>query len=470
MQYNAKTRARPKPYQKEGVLDLEDFLEIGGGALLADDMGLGKTLQALWLMRRQAVGDMFPALVVCPASVKYTWEHEAMVHTNLRAQVLEGRTPPAGHLGSVPKLLIINPDILKDWLPWLSKVGLQTLVLDESQYFTNIRTKRTKAAIALARQVPYKVAMSGTPLTNRPSELWPTLHMLRPDLFPSFFSYAQTYCKPKRAPWGWEYKGAENIPQLHALLKRSLMVRRLKSEVEDQLGGLGGKVRSVLPMELSSRAEYNKAAGDTLAWVRENYGASRAKAAGKAMAVTRIGYLLRLVAKLKAKSVVQWANQWLEEYPEEKLVLFGIHKPMLRYLCKHVRAKHVLVDGSVTGRKRKAAVDQFVLDKPTRLFVGNMRAAGTGVDGLQRVCNTLAFAETWWRPGDHTQAEDRIYRMGQERAAWVNYLVAPDTIEADLCQLIQTKQEIIHGTLDGKVVDSLDIFDQLLETLTKTQK
>lgn len=461
-------KAKALPYQRQGVRDLEDFLEEGGGGLLADDMGLGKTLQTLWLLRRSTVGDMFPALVICPASVKYTWEHEAAEHVNLRSQVLEGRTPPAGTLGldMMPKLLIINPDILANWLPYLLRIGLKTIVMDECQYFTNLKTKRTKATIKLARAVPYRLALSGTPLTNRPSELWPTLHMIRPDEFPSFFSYAQSYCKPRRRPWGWVYDGAENLDQLHAVLKATCMVRRMKTDV---LKDLPSKMRRVVPMEIERAAEYQYAAGDFLNWLRENHGGHRANKAARAVAVTRIGYLLRLAAKLKARRVVQWVNNFLEEFPDEKIVLFAVHKKMIEVLQRRVRGKHVTVDGSVTGRNRKLAVDEFRRNKECRVFIGNIRAAGTGVDGLQDVCNTTAFAEIWWRPGDIIQAEDRIWRIGQGNVAWINYLIAGGTIEEDLCRIIQTKQSIIRSTLDGAPFEGdMNVFDQLIKVLGKT--
>lgn len=453
------------PYQREGVRDIEDF---DGRALLADDMGLGKTMQALWFLKRKRVPTL-PALVVCPASVKYHWEHEAFTHVKMRGQVLEGRTPPKGKMqGVVPPLTIINPDILKQWLPYLRKMGIQTVILDECQMFQNPAAGRTKAAMQLCRDVRNVVALSGTPLTNRPAELWPTLNMIRPDLFPSFFSYAQEYCQPRRAPWGWEYKGAENIPQLHTLLRRNLMIRRLKKDV---VKDLPDKVRAVVPMELSRPHEYRHASGDFLGWMKTNYGKIKARRAAKAAAVTRIGYLLRLAAKLKARAVVAWANKFVEEFPDEKLVLFAIHKKMIDVLSRRVNAKSVVVDGNVVKRRRKHAVDQFRQDPDTRIFIGNIKAAGTGVDGLQDVCSNLAFAEMWWRPGDHVQAEDRIHRIGQKGGAWISYLVAGGTIEEDLCRIIQAKQAIIRATLDGETIveDDLDVWDQLIQLITGNQ-
>lgn len=454
-------KAKAYQFQKDGVRALERFIRQGQGALLGDDMGLGKTLQALWLLKRSKAGPMLPALVVCPASVKYSWEHSALQHVGLRSQVLEGRTPPSGRTLVAPvDLLVINPDILTGWLPWLRRLGLNTVVLDECQYFQNPRAKRTKAALDLCREVPYKLALSGTPLTNRPAELWPVLHMLRPDLWPSFLAFAHRHCDPKKKKWGWVYQGAERIPELNRQLRENVMVRRMK---KDHLPGLPDKVRSVTPMDISDRAEYNAANGDFLKWLANTQGKHVARKAKKAEQIARIGYLLRLTARLKARAVVEWANMWLEANPGEKLVLFAIHKKMIQVLQRRIGAKSVTVDGSVTGRRRSLAVQQFRNDPGTRVFIGNIKAAGTGLDGLQGVCNTLAFAELWWRPGDHVQAEDRIYRIGSTETAWIYYLVAGGTIEEKLAKILQEKQKVIHGVLDGEaLIDSIDILDQLM--------
>jgi SWI/SNF-related matrix-associated actin-dependent regulator 1 of chromatin subfamily A len=458
---------RAYDYQKESVRDMEDFLHVGKGALLADDMGLGKTLETLWLLCRQRVRPMFPALVVCPANVKYSWEHTAIEHVGIRAQVIEGRTPISSGFKSttIPRLTIINPDILPSWLPHLKGAGYKTLVLDECQYFANPRAQRTKAAIELARVVDSVLALSGTPLLNAPGELWPTLYMVRPDKFRSLFAFAEEFCCPKREFGRWTYRGARNLGKLHTLLRRTCMVRRLK---EDVLDNLPDKVRQVVPMDLTDRAEYDHASTDFVGWLRKHYRDNRGRVqrAARAAAVTRVGYLVRLVAKLKARSVVDWANRFLLERSKDKLVLFGVHTKMLQLLERQIHAKSITVDGSVAGRHRKLAVDQFRKDPNTRVFIGNIRAAGIGIDGLQDVCQNLAFAELWWVPGVHTQAEDRIYRIGQQGVAWINYLVAGDTIEEHLCRLIQTKQETIHATLDGADYErSMDVFDQLIAVL-----
>ena len=458
--------AKPYPYQREGVQDMEDFLASGGGTLLADDMGLGKTLETLWLLQRSKVCQMLPALVVCPASTKYSWEHTALEHLGLRAQVLEGRKPPNNGFGLAGhRITIINPDILPAWLPHLRRVGYKALVLDECQYFGNVNSRRTRAALDLARVTPNRVALSGTPLVNNPSELWPTLHMLRPDVFNSMFSFAEEYAYPRREFGRWVCKGARNLGKLHALLRRTCMVRRLK---EDVLHDLPDKYRQVVPVDLSDRAEYDHATRDFVGWLCAHYrdDKGRVRRAARAAAVTRVGYLVRLAARLKARAVVDWVNKFLVERPDDKLVVFAVHTKMVRLLERHIEANHTTVDGGVTGRRRKLAVDKFRRDPDTRVFIGNIRAAGVGIDGLQEVCQNLAFAELWWVPGVHTQAEDRIYRIGQRGVAWINYLVAGGTIEEHLCSIIQEKQQTIHAVLDGAGYQGdMNVFDQLIAVL-----
>ncbi len=449
-------------YQKEGVYDIEDF---NGRALLADEMGLGKTLSALWFMRRERI-PTFPALVICPAPIKYTWEHEALEHFNLRPQVLEGQTPTKGPLGTIPKLTIINPDILRFWLPRFKLYGLKTVVLDECQMFMNRTSKRTKAAMILTREVPNVLALSGTPLTNRPAELWPTLHMIRPDVFPQWFSFAHEYCAPFRTPWGWEYKGATNLPKLHALLRRTCMIRRLKKDVLDDLPE---KMRRVVHLDIPKRSEYNEASNNFLVWLMKKYGAVRAERASRAAKIARIGYLLRLVARLKARQVVDWATTFLTDCPNEKLILFGVHRKMIDVLHRRIPFKNVVVDGSVHGRRRKYAVDQFQNDADTRLFIGNIKAAGLGL--TLTAASNLAFTEMWWRPGDHLQAEDRIHRIGQHSVSWISYLIAGGTIEEDLCRIIQNKQAVITAVLDGGgVMPDINVYDQLIKVLEDRAK
>jgi SWI/SNF-related matrix-associated actin-dependent regulator of chromatin subfamily A-like protein 1 len=446
----------PFPYQKDVVLDVEDF---NGRAMISAEMGLGKTAMALWVLKRQKI-QSYPAVVVCPASTKYIWEHEA-IRIGIRPTVLEGTKPPESTRKSTPpRLTILNYDILKHWLPHLLKQGVSTVIYDESQYIANRRAGRTKAALKLGRQAKHVIALSGTPLVNRPAELWPTLHVVRPDLYPSFWTFCQRFCRPRRTPWGWDFSGASNLDILHSTLTRQMMVRRLKKDV---LKDLPEKMRCVVPVEISDRKEYELARDDFVGWLKSRQ-ADRVQSALRAQQMTQIGYLLRLCARLKLRAVVDWCNEFLSG-SDEKLVVFAVHRKMIEALDRRLEGgKHVVIDGQVGGRLRKAAVDQFQRDPSTRVLIGNVKAAGVGL--TLTAASNVAFAELYWTPGAMTQAEDRCHRIGTTSTVWAHYLVAHGTIEERLCKAIQEKQATIRTVLDGGAEeDDLSILDMLVSEL-----
>ena len=335
------------------------------------------------------------------------------------------------------------------------------VLVSNCHYAKNTTAKRTKAVRAVDKGIRNVIAISGTPLLSRPIELFPTLQMLRPSTFPSRWAYAHEYCKPRWTPWGWKYDGASRIPELHDLLEQLCMIRYLKRDV---LPELPEKNRRVLPLALSDEAEYREASDSFLSWIGKTNPA-RLLTAERAETLVKLGELKRLAARLKLRAVVDWTNEWLESYPDEKIVLFAVHRKMIEALVRRISSKSVVVDGSVTGRRRKAAVDQFQRDRGTRAFVGNIRAAGVGI--TLTAASTLAFCELDWVPANMVQAEDRIHRIGQTAPTWCWYLVAAGTIEEDLCKILEKKQRVVSGVLDGSgAADDLDVHKRLLEKIS----
>jgi len=445
---------RPYPYQVEGAKAIQRFR---GRVLLADSMGLGKSIQSLmWLSKRP---DALPGVICCPSSVKFGWARHVERLLKINPIILEGRSsyPVDGN-----DIFIINYDIMADWKDELIETGFKTLVLDEIQYCANPKTKRTKACHAMAKHAEFVLGLSGTPLVNRPVELFPGLNMIRPDVFSSFWRFAMEFCGPRKNHWGWEFKGATNIPRLNKLLRSTCMIRRTKAEV---LQDLPSKMRNMIPIPLDDKKQYEEAEDDFLGWL-EKLDPEKRKSAAKAESITKMGYLKRLAAELKMGSAIEWINNWLDTNEDsEKLVVFADHKSVISRLKEECNSKSVAIDGSVPQTKRKQLVEQFREDEATRLFIGNLKAAGTGLDGLQ-IANTLVFVEFDWRPGIHAQAEDRIHRIGLKEIAWIYYLISVGTIEEHLCQVIQEKQDVVARTLDGGYVEGdLDIFDRLTELM-----
>jgi len=431
-----------------------------GRALVALDMGLGKTFVSLKYLRDHP--QTSPTVVVCPASVKYHWERETLRHTHTTPLVAEGRKPPKGSPDGV-QFVIVNYDILPQWLRWLRRLNPRSVILDECQMIANPQAQRTKAVQQLCNESPCVLGLSGTPLLNRPIEIYNILNILSPKMFSRRWDFIRRYCDLKVTPWGWDYKGASHTGELNRILSSSVMIRRRMAEV---LSELPEKIRSVIPIPLSEAAkeEYNRATLDFATWLREE---KKKTSKNNAEALVKIGYLLRLIAELKLPSIIEWVNSFLEN-SDEKLLVFAVHKKIISGLRNQCRAKSIVIDGSVTGRARQAAVDQFVEDPDTRLLIGNIQAAGVGIDRLQYVCSTAMFAELPWQPGAAIQAEGRLWRIGTKSTAWMYYLVAHGTIEEKLCGILQSKQEVLSSVLDGKKMDGdISIYDQLMSELVK---
>lgn len=439
------------PHQTKCMYKVKHF---GGNALIADEQGLGKTMEAL--LATDFCGN-FPAIVVCPSSLKLVWQREARLHFGINGRVLYGRTLKENEFLSKERLVILNFEILKAWLPRLKKMGAKTLIVDECQAIKNRHSQQYKNIKELVHAVPHFLALSGTPLTNRPSEMWPVLNLLRPDIWPSFFPFAMKHCQPTRKPWGMVYNGAERLDELHADASRYCMIRRLKKDVLD----LPEKITSVVPLEISNRKEYERAEKDFLKWLKERKGTSAYKKAKKAAQVVAVGYWRRMVAEQKIPAVIDWVKTFLDG-TDEKLVLMGCHKLPLQKLHDQFEDIAVRLDGTVsTAKARMQAVDSFQNDQRVRLFLGNIRAAGTGI--TLTAASTLAFFEIDWTPGAMEQASDRIHRIGQKRTSNICWLIAARTIEETIAEIVQEKSKVISNVLDGGNKEIISVYDSLMD-------
>lgn len=441
---------KPTPYQLSDIPRIDRF---GGRALLAWSMGVGKTYEALfWAVLHPKAR---PMVVVCPASVKYVWESEARHHFGLRAEVLEGTRSRGDGLAGKPQLVVLNYDILSHRMEYLLSLRPQLVVFDESQYLMSRSALRTKQARVLCHNVPHVLCLSGTPILNRPADLWPSLNILRPDKFPGFWAFAMKFCGARRTFYGWDVRGSSNADELFQLLTKTVMIRRKK---EDVLKDLPPKRRSIVPLEIRDRTQYDKAVDDFLGWLRQHAPGKLSRAA-RAERLVQLGYLKRLAARLKLRGVYDWVDSYLRE-SEGKLILFAVHKKIIKRLRERYEDDCVVIDGSVTGRKRRLAEDQFKTRKDCRILIGQIKAAGVGLN-LQ-CASDVAFVELGWNPATMDQAESRAHRMGQKNEVACYYLLAKDSIETRLLKLLQDKQKVSSAIIDGKKdVRDFDLHDRL---------
>lgn len=452
----------PFPYQEEDVRKVEDF---DLRALIAGEMGVGKSLEALLACHDHPL--LRPIIVVCPKSLKLNWAREAKIHIGMKSEILEGPAPSCKKIPYKRDLYIINYDILEKWLPYLKLLNPKVIVADECHYLKSLgnKIKRVVAFRELCKDVPHILALSGTPLVNRPVELWNIINILKPKLFKSRRQYLDEYCEPTFTRWGVQYNGATNLDKLNKILLDNLMVRRLKKDV---LKELPPKSRYVVPLPLDKPQEYKAANQDFLKWLKE-HDPKKVKKAKRAQSLVKMGYLKRLAAELKLKSVFEWIDNFLEN-SEGKLLLFCTHKSILNAIYDRYIKQSVFIDGSVSSVDRQKAVDTFQKSTWCRLFAGNIKAAGTGL--TLTAASTVAFVELNWVPGNMTQCEDRVHRIGQtSNKVQIYYLVAAGTIEEKLCEILQKKQKVLDAILDGVSITSeecsLDIYSELERELRR---
>lgn len=438
------------PFQKKGIA----FLEARNGrALIADEMGLGKTVQALgWL---DSHPKKRPVIIVVPASLKLNWKKEAeQWMENPSVQILQGTKSNTPIFG---ELIIINYDIVQYWIEELLKIKPQVLVIDEIHYIKSNKAQRTKAVRRLAKGIPHVIGLSGTPIVNRPVEALNAIRLIDKDVAPNPWQYLHKYCGAKHNGFGWDFSGATNTEELHQKLSNSIMIRRKKQDV---LKDLPDKIRSFVPVELGKpeQAEYENAETDFIGWVRENKGNSAAQKVSAAETLAKIEGLKQLAVKGKMNQAVNWIQDFLEV--DGKLVVFATHKFVIEELMNTFGKIAVKVDGSVTGENRNKAVEEFQNNPDIRLFIGNIKAAGVGL--TLTASSNVAFLELPWTPGDLTQAEDRVHRIGQKDSVTIHYLLANGTIEEEIAHLIDKKRKILDSVLDGQITEEESLLSELI--------
>ena len=437
-----------KPFQRAGV----KYLLGQRRAFLADEQGLGKTVQALAALEAE---QAFPAVVVCPASLKLNWRREL-------ERWLPGRSAQvvAGVDATTPlvscDVTIVNYDIVAARLEQLRDLAPQALVLDESHFCKNPTAKRTQAVGRLAATVPREglvLALTGTPVMNRPPELISQLRIL--GRLGDFGSGAQ---------FGQRFRGPDAHLRLHWHLRARCFVRRLKADVLPQLPA---KTRAIVPVELDNEPEYRLAERDVIAWLatqpldlRELD--AKVAAALRAERLVRLNYLKLLSARGKLRAALSWIHDFCSS--GERLVVFARHREVQHAVLERFpSALHIL--GADSHAARDASLHAFQSpDVPgNQLIVCSIEVAGQGLT-LTKASN-VAFLELDWTPAKHDQAEDRCHRIGQQDAVNAWYLLAADTIDETIATLLERKRAVIGAVTDGREEDEGSVVDALVREL-----
>src|SRR3954447_22369677 len=433
-----------QPFQWAGVRYALDARRT----FLADEQGLGKTVEALATLEAD---DAYPAWVFCPASLKLNGERETrrwLPHRGVA--VVEGRTavPPRADI------TILNYEIVASHRDELGRRHPRALVVDESHYCKNPSAKRTKAVRRLAGDIDddgLRLALTGTPVLNHADELIGQLRVIgRLEDFGSGARFSR------------QFQGPLTEERLHWHLRRRCFVRRLKSEVLPQLPA---KRRVVVPVALDNRREYRLAEEDVVAWLREqpidlSELDARIAATLRAERLAQLTTLQRLAARGKLNAALQWIEDFLAS--GEPVVVFARHVDVQRAVLERFPdAAHIL--GADALAERDDAVRAFQQPDGPQLIICATRVAAQGIT-LTRASN-VAFLELEWTPAMHDQAEDRTHRIGQRDAVTAWYLLAADSIDETMAQLVEAKRTHISAVTDGRRIDGESLVDQVVREL-----
>lgn len=452
------------PFQAEGAGWLASRLAEGQGSILADDAGVGKTYQALAAV---AVTRCFPAIVVCPASVKRNWAREAsFLRTQVRISVLSGgRGPiPASHL------IILNYALLRPREMQLKQLGARCIVFDEAHELkepTPTLGHRAAVATRLAHAIRRPVLLTGTPLLNRPQELWRLLHMLDPRRWSSFEEFRERYCTSptkdeKVISIVTRHGQAKRIDELRAYVM-PYMLRRLAPSTLGKNLPAKHRGRVLVDLDPEDAKHYKEVERDVVAWLRRVASNEIAVRATRGQAVVKLTMLRRIAAMGKLRHAVgDYLETWFKNQARP-LVVFAYHRPV-RYgvikICQHLGIKIATISGKDSDQQRQEQVDLFQAGKAD-VFLAPIKSAGVGLN-LQRGSDVL-FLERLWTPALMHQAESRCHRLGQMNDVTVTYLDALGTIDLHIAAVLEAKQTLIDSVVDD--IHGVTIREQTIETI-----
>ena len=464
----------PYQYQKEGIAYAIDKKRC----ILGDEQGLGKTVEAIGLLTATRA---FPALVICPASLKINWQRELKKFGGLTAVILDDKNRASWQRfwllkkqdgNAFADVFICNYESLRKFfvrkvrregrftlksVDFDERINLfRTVIIDESHKCKTSSTQQSKFVQGIAMGKEYILELTGTPVVNNNIDLIQQLTIMdRLGDFGGYTKFMARYCAGMNK--------SSHLKELNYLLRKNCFVRRLKKDVLTQLPE---KTRSYLITDIDNMKEYHEAERDIIKYLVKYQDADDEKIQRtiRGAIMVKMGVLKQISARGKIASAVDIIHNTIDG--GDKLIVFCFLKEVVAAL-KAEFPKAVTVTGDDNDKQKQSSVDRFQQDDNCKLIILNYRSGGTGLT-LTAASNVL-FVEFPWTYSDCCQAEDRAHRNGQKNAVTCTYLLGDGTIDEYMYNLIQTKKDIANGVtgtvenVDEKISRSDELLNAALD-------
>ena len=418
-------------YQKQGI----DWITSRYHSMIADEMGLGKTIQAIGAINKL---KCLKTIIICPAGVKLNWLRELndwlLGDHNIFVVMKRNETiPPEA------TIIIVNYDLVSHSYIFhqLRKYEYAYGIVDEAHALKNPKAKRTKALLAangILRRCVFTTMLTGTPVLNRPIELFPILSVFAKQTlgkYCSFVSFAYRYCGAWRSSFHFDTTGASNTQELGERLRATYMLRRSIKEVQKDLPEVMFKVHLL------------ETPPDTKAKITQIIDVDEKTFRKRDLNGEHIATLRRETAKEKLDYAMAHIRNTIESVG--KVVIFAYHKEVIDRLSQELSGYGVVkIDGRDSLVQREEAKLSFINNPAILVFIGQVDAAGQGIDGLQKATNHVLFIEWSWVPGMIEQAIKRVHRFGQKETVQVEFLVWADSVEEHMMKVALDKLKTIR--------------------------
>ena len=439
------------------------FLLKKNKSILSDDMGLGKTKSAI---AAALLSGSEKILVICPANAKINWFREITeyIDEEMVTIVKSGFWQPK-------VFTIINYDILnrfheiedkrkkEEIKSFINEEKFDILIVDEAHMIKNKSSIRGKIVAQISENIERVWLLTGTPIANRPMDYYNLLKVCKIPVVDNFQHFAYRYCAAKsfnkklasgKVKRIWLTDGASNLEELHIKTKNYILRRKKEDHLD-----LPPKIISPFYLELDDRKGYDNAFNEYVEWLK-----LEGRKLGPARQMTEMVILRKFISEQKVPLTLDMVNNFLEQSEDRKIIIFTVFTESLKKLKGELGDIAVCHNGEMNEKEKQKSIDEFQTNPNKRVFIGNIISAGSAI--TLTASDTTIFHDIDFVPSNHQQAEDRNYRIGQEKTVNIYYPIFQDTIEEKIYEMLNRKKQII-STIMGEENKNIDISDDFID-------